>query len=78
MSEGTTDYVPWRDPKPMPDGFVETFIRFGWRGVELFFGSRTSCNKRWVEQAGGADLIERRRQYRERVRHLRRRHVGAA
>lgn len=57
--------------KPAPPGFAETFIRWGWRGVETVFGARTDCNKRWVIECGGCGLIEQRRAYRERLRRMR-------
>lgn len=57
--------------KPPPPGFAETFIRWGWRGVETVFGSRTDCNKRWVIECGGCALIAERRLYRERLRQVR-------
>lgn len=57
--------------KPPPPGFAEVFIRFGWRGVETCFGSRTNCNKRWVAECGGVALIQRRREYRSRLREIR-------
>ncbi|AIT81616.1 hypothetical protein [Novosphingobium pentaromativorans] len=56
--------------KPPPAGFPEVFIRWGWRGVETVFGSRTDCNKRWVQECGGCDLIKRRREYRLRLREV--------
>jgi hypothetical protein len=54
--------------KPPPPGFPETFVRWGWRGVETVFGARTSCNKRWVNECGGGELIAERREYRQRLR----------
>lgn len=57
--------------KPAPPGFAETFIRWGWRGVETVFGSRTECNKRWVQECGGCALIQQRRDYRVRLREVR-------
>jgi hypothetical protein len=59
------------DRKPVPDGFAETFVRWGWRGVETFFGARTSVNRRWIVEAGGGELLEQRRRYREALRSLR-------
>ena len=50
--------------KPPPEGFEETFIRWGWRGVETAHGARTTCNKRWVSQFG-PDLLARRQAYRK-------------
>jgi hypothetical protein len=57
--------------KPPPTGFAETFIRWGWRGVETAFGARTPCNRRWISECGGDDLIASRRAYREQLRTLR-------
>lgn len=57
--------------KPPPAGFAEIFVRFGWRGVETVFGSRTECNKRWICQCGGVALVGERRRYRERLRTMR-------
>jgi hypothetical protein len=57
--------------KPPPPGFAETFVRWGWRGVETVFGARTSCNKRWLAQCGGCSLIAERREYRQRLRAMR-------
>ena len=50
--------------KPPPPGFAEIYIRWGWRGVETFFGSRTACNKRWIEQHG-PELKQARQTYRQ-------------
>lgn len=60
-----------RQPKPPPPGFAESFIRWGWRGVETIFGSRTACNVRWVEECGGEDLKGRRLMYRAKLREMR-------
>lgn len=57
--------------KAAPAGFAETFVRWGWRGVETAFGARTGCNKRWVQECGGPDLKQQRREYRRMVRELR-------
>lgn len=57
--------------KPPPPGFAEMFVRWGWRGVETAFGSRTACNKRWIAECGGTDLLNQRREYRERLRQVR-------
>lgn len=69
--EPTTEHPPhagWQQ-KPIPDGFAETFIRFGWRGVEAFYGSRTSCNKRWIAELGPGLLLARAR-YRAALRRM--------
>lgn len=49
--------------KPPPPGFAEVFTRWGWRGVEIAYGSRTTCNRRWIEELGGEDLKRRRAEY---------------
>ena len=61
---------PWQ-VVACPADFAETFIREGWRGVEAKFGFHTRTNKRCIEQAGGEELIKRRREYMARVRKLR-------
>lgn len=57
--------------KPPPSGFAETFIRWGWRGVETVFGAHTRCNKRWVCECGGQKLKAERLWYRQRLRQVR-------
>lgn len=57
--------------KPAPPAFAEIFIRTGWRGVEAAYGARTDCNKRWLAECGGEDLVRRRRDYRIRLREVR-------
>ena len=54
---------PGHQRKPCPPGFAEVFIVGGWRGVEAAFGSRTDCNKRWVQECGGDKLKARRLEY---------------
>lgn len=58
--------------KPVPPAFAEIFIRFGWRGVEDVYRSRTGCNARWVDQCGGMALKAERWAYRKRLQTLRR------
>ena len=53
--------------KAPPPAFAETFVRHGWRGVEAAFGSRTSCNVRWIAQCGGDALKQARLAYRLRL-----------
>ena len=62
--------------KPPPPGFAEVFIRWGWRGIETAFGSRTECNKRWVAQCGGDELKAQRRAYQVRLMEVK--HARAA
>lgn len=57
--------------KPPPPGFEESFVRWGWRGVETIFGSGTHRNVRWVDECGGDQLKARRKQYVLKVRELR-------
>ncbi|MBT2133959.1 hypothetical protein KK137_06395 [Croceibacterium sp. LX-88] len=57
--------------KPAPPAFAEVFIRVGWRGVEEAYGSRTGCNRRWIDDCGGETLFALRREYRQRLRQLR-------
>lgn len=63
---------PHRALKPPPPAFAEVFVRTGWRGIEAAFGSRTGCNRRWIDECGGEDLLQKRRAYRDRLRDLRR------
>lgn len=49
--------------KPCPPAFRETFIRFGWRGIEAAFGARNGVNLRWIEQSGGEELRQERKRY---------------
>lgn len=58
--------------KPAPPAFAEVFTRVGWRGVEAAYGSRTGCNRRWIDDCGGDDLFAARRDYLQRLRDLRR------
>lgn len=61
---------PWQ-VRACPADFAETFIREGWRGVEAKYGFHTRINKRCIDEAGGDDLVKRRREYMVRVRKLR-------
>lgn len=61
---------PWQ-VRACPADFAETFIREGWRGVEAKYGFHTRINKRCIAEAGGEDLIRRRREYMAQVRKLR-------
>lgn len=47
---------------PPPD-FPAVFVEFGWRGVEHFFGARTSINVKWLRQCGEKRLKTLRRRY---------------
>lgn len=61
---------PWQ-VRACPADFAETFIREGWRGVEAKYGFHTRINKRCIAEAGGEELIRRRRDYMAQVRKLR-------
>ncbi len=58
--------------KPAPPGFAEVFIRWGWRGVETVYGSRTECNKRWLSECGGAAVVQQRQAYMARLGEVKR------
>jgi hypothetical protein len=64
--------APYRPQKPPPPAFAEVFIRTGWRGIEEAYGSRTGCNRRWIAQLGDHDLLRARRDYRVRLRDIKR------
>lgn len=49
--------------KACPPAFAETFVRWGWRGVERAFGARTDINKRWLTHCGGEELRQARLRY---------------
>lgn len=36
-----------RIPRPPPE-FAEEFARGGWERVELLYGARTDCNRKWI------------------------------
>lgn len=61
---------PWQ-VRACPVDFAETFIREGWRGVEAKYGFHTRINRRCIEEAGGEELIRKRRAYMAQVRRLR-------
>lgn len=61
---------PWQ-VRTCPIDFADTFIREGWRGVEAKYGFHTRINKRCIAEAGGEDLIRKRRAYLAQVRLLR-------
>lgn len=49
-------------PDCPPDfGFV--FVKYGWRGVEHFFGARTPVNVRWLNECGRDRIKPLRRRY---------------
>lgn len=57
--------------KACPPAFAETFVRWGWRGVERAFGARNDINKRWVSYCGGEELKRARLEYLARLKALR-------
>jgi hypothetical protein len=54
--------VPYR---PCPVDFRETFIRVGWDGIEAEIGAHKRNIRVWIEQCGGDELRQARRQYLE-------------
>jgi hypothetical protein len=58
--------------RPCPPTFADVFIRGGWRAVESAFGAHTTCNRRWLAECGGDELLRRRRTHVVQVRKLRR------
>ena len=47
----------------MPADFPEVFVRLGWEAIEDHYQTGQTIIKRWMRQAGEADLIARRRGY---------------
>jgi len=43
--------APRRFPVPPPE-FAEEFARGGWERVELLYGARTDCIKKWIALTG--------------------------
>lgn len=37
---------------PPPPNFREQFERGGWERVELLYGARTDCIRKWIHQTG--------------------------
>lgn len=52
-----------RSAQSCPADFADCFISHGWRGVERFFGARTSVLLKWIEICGGEELHARRRDH---------------
>lgn len=50
-----------RFPAPPPE-FVEEFARGGWERVELLYGARTDCLKKWIALTGAKTRRELRRE----------------
>ena len=49
---------------PPPEGFAARFVQSGWRGIEHYYGARTSINKRWFRELGADRLTALRKRYR--------------
>lgn len=47
----------------MPPDFPETFVNLGWEAIEDHYATGQRVVKRWLRQAGEADLIMKRRAY---------------
>jgi len=52
---------PRRFPAPPPE-FAEEFARGGWERVELIYGARTDCIKKWIAMTGAKTRRELRRE----------------
>jgi hypothetical protein len=48
---GAKARAPRRFPPPPPE-FAEEFARGGWERVELLYGARTDCIKKWIALTG--------------------------
>lgn len=46
-----------------PSDFPAVFVKHGWRGIERFFGARTTVNLRWLDECGREHLQSLRRRY---------------
>ena len=49
--------------EPAPQRFPDVFVKFGWRGVERYFGARSDRNLRWLKECGQDRLIGLRQRY---------------
>lgn len=63
--------------KPPPKDFVETFIEMGY-DAERYYQCRWPVFRRWIDESGGEELLEKRRAYvrENRCPHRVVRHVG--
>lgn len=53
-------------PTCIPPGFRDRFIKDGWRGIERYYGARTSLMMDWINQCGGIEVLQaERRVYRD-------------
>jgi hypothetical protein len=48
---GLAKRPPRRFPAPPPE-FRQEFERGGWERVELLYGARTDCIRKWIHQTG--------------------------
>lgn len=58
---GCGNRTPRRFPAPPPE-FAEEFARGGWERVELLYGARTDCLKKWIALTGAKTRRELRRE----------------
>ncbi len=58
---GIGNRTPRRFPPPPPE-FVEEFAKGGWERVELLYGARTDCLKKWIALTGAKTRRELRRE----------------
>jgi hypothetical protein len=49
-----------RPQRPCPRDFRETYIRFGWDGLEDRFHANSRTITRWIEESGGDELRQAR------------------
>lgn len=51
-----------RPYRPCPRDFRETFLEMGWDGIEDHYHANWRCILRWINECGGEELREARRQ----------------
>jgi hypothetical protein len=51
----------------MPPDFPAMFVELGWEAIEDHYGTNQRAIRRWLREAGEADLIGRRRGYLRRM-----------
>lgn len=49
--------------RPVPQGFVETFVRVGWGGIEREYRAHAKTIRRWMLVCGREGLIAARKEY---------------
>jgi hypothetical protein len=47
-------------PRPLPTDFVEVFLEIGWDGIQYHYRTHNSTIARWINEAGGEALRQRR------------------